>query len=379
VNKLKSYWAAGTAVAIGISLCAMAQGKQPAPIPNIAGKVQTVNGLIDPSALGATLMHEHIFIDFKQTPPMIPPPTNIVVIQPPSKPAPGDKPAQRGLTDFDESLNAIMEFKNGGGGTIVDVSNFGLTRDPLALQLVSRASGLNVVMGAGWYMHQYHPSDMDQLTVQQLTDIVVRDITVGAQGTDIRSGIIGEVGVGDFEDFKKHHPMEPNVIKSVRASARAARITGAPMSIHNFEGLPEMMQVLDIIQSEGVDLHRVVMSHTGGRPPEEMEAIFKRGAYVEWDYMGQAPLPAENGTKIIDSVAAMIKAGHAAQIVLSHDICTQAQLKINGGGGYTYINTVIIPGLKAQGVSDATIHQIAYENPARALTFVAPQSVIHQP
>ena len=90
-----------------------------------------------------------------------------------------------------------MDFKNESGGTIVDVSNFGLTRDPLALRLVARASGLNVVMGAGWYMHQYHPSDMDQLTVQQLTDIVVHDITVGAQGTDIRAGIIGEVGVGD--------------------------------------------------------------------------------------------------------------------------------------------------------------------------------------
>lgn len=35
------------------------------------------------------------------------------------------------------------------------------------------------------------------------------------------------------------------------------------MTIHNFEPLDDMMQVLDIIQSEGVDLHRVVMSHTG--------------------------------------------------------------------------------------------------------------------
>ncbi len=168
------------------------------------------------------------------------------------------------------------------------------------------------------------------------------------------------------------------MIKSVRASARAARITGAPMSIHNFEGLTEMMQVLDIIQSEGVDLHHVVMSHTGGRPPEEMEAIFKRGPYVEWDYMGQAPATAANDKRIIDSVAAMIKAGHAAQIVLSHDICTQAQLKINGGGGYTYINDVIIPGLKAQGVDDATIHQIMYENPARVLAFVKPQKAINK-
>jgi phosphotriesterase-related protein len=85
-----------------------------------------------------------------------------------------------------------------------------------------------------------------------------------------------------------------------------------------------------------------------------------------------------NDKRIIDSIVAMIKAGHAGQIVLSHDICTQAQLKINGGGGYTYIDDVIIPGLKAQGIDDATIDHITHENPAHALTFVAPQAVKHQ-
>lgn len=355
---------------------AYAQPRSPSPIPNLAGKVLTVNGPIDPSQLGETLMHEHIFIDFKAPPPMVPLPTDITVIKPATQPITGKQQQPGGFTDFDQSLNAIMRFKHEGGGSIVDVSNFGLTRDPLALKLASRASGLNVVMGAGWYMHTLHPADMDQLSVQQLTDIIVHDVTVGAQGTHIRSGIIGEVGVGDFADFKKPHPMLPNVLKSIRASARAARITGAPMTIHNFEPFPELLKVMDIIRSEGVDLHHVVMSHTGGRSLKEMDAIFQRGAYVEWDFMGQAPLTKNAATKIIDSVAAMIKAGHAGQIVLSHDMCIPGQLKVNGGGGYTYINDVILPGLKAKGVSDATIHEIMVENPQRVLTFVAPQPAV---
>ncbi len=33
------------------------------PIPNLAGKALTVNGPVDPGALGATMMHEHIFIN----------------------------------------------------------------------------------------------------------------------------------------------------------------------------------------------------------------------------------------------------------------------------------------------------------------------------
>lgn len=227
-------------------------------------------------------------------------------------------------------------------------------------------------------MHTLHPAYMDSLNVQQLTDIIVHDVTVGAQGTHIRSGIIGEVGVGDFQDFNKPHPILPNVLKSVRASARASRITGAPLSIHNFESFEQMMRVLDIIESEGGDLHHVVMSHTGGRSVKEMNALFKRGVYVEWDYMGQAPLSKEAATKLIGSIAAMIKAGQADQIILSHDIFTQAQLKVNGGGGYTYINDVIIPGLKAKGISEVNIHTIMYENPRRVLTFVAPQAQVER-
>jgi len=226
-------------------------------------------------------------------------------------------------------------------------------------------------MGAGFYMKSLHPPDMDKLTVEQMTEIIVRDVVVGAQGTSIRAGIIGEVGVVG-------KPLTDNELKSIRASARAARITGAPLSIHNFEPLDEMIRVLDIIESEGVDLHRVVMSHTGGRDVATMETIFKRGAYVEWDFMGQAPLPKKSDDQRIESIFAMIQAGHADQIILSHDVCIQSQLKENGGGGYTYIHDIILPGLKAKGVTDETIKKIMEDNPRQVLTFVAPRKPVKQ-
>src|SRR5215471_6810648 len=114
-----------------------AQRSATPPIPNLAGKIMTVAGPIDPSALGQTLTHEHIFIDFKAPPPMVPAVTGISVLKP-AQPGGGSA----GLTDFDESLAEINEFKKVGGGTIVDVTNFGLTRDPEALLRVSKASGL---------------------------------------------------------------------------------------------------------------------------------------------------------------------------------------------------------------------------------------------
>ena len=350
-------------------------------IPDLAGKILTVAGPIDPSAAGQTLMHEHIFIDFKAPPPMMPPPTGIHVLKPtqpvtppPSAPAPGDRTGRGGgggggLTDYDESLSEIMAFKNVGGGTIVDVTNFGLTRDPEALLRISKASGLHVVMGAGWYQKALHPPDMSDRTVDELTRIVVDDVTVGAQGTRIRSGIIGEVGING-------NPLIENELKSIRASARAARLTGAPMLLHSFAPPAEMMQALDVIASEGVDLTRVVMGHSG-RDISATRQFFDRGVYIEWDYMGQSnQMTPERAEQIATTIASAITAGFADKVLVAHDICTKAQLKRNGGGGYAYIATMIVPALRAKGISDETIRTILVDNPRRALTFVAPQRAV---
>ena len=344
------------------------RGAAPA-IPDLSGRILTVAGPIDPSQAGQTLMHEHIFIDFKAAPPMAPPPTGISVLSatPPAPPAGGR--GGGGLTDYAESLEEVMAFKKIGGGTIVDTTNFGLTRDPEALLRISKASGLHVVMGAGWYQKALHPPDMAERTVDELTAIVVRDVTVGAQGTNIRSGIIGEVGVNA-------RPLVENELKSIRASARAARLTGAPMSIHSFGSPEDMLRTLDIIESEGVNLSRVVMSHTGGRDMAYMKQLFDRGVYVEYDYMGQAPLTQARDEQIVASIASVIEAGHADKVLVAHDVCTKPQLKKNGGGGYTYISTVILPGLKAKGVSDENIRKILVDNPRRVLTFVTPQPAV---
>lgn len=340
-------------------------------VANLAGKVLTVKGPIDPAALGPTLTHEHIFIDFKAPPPMMPPPTGIRVIQ--------DSPKERrgGLTDYGESLAEVMEFRKAGGGTIVDLSNFGLTRDPEALLRVSNDSGLNVVMGAGWYMKTLHPPDMDERTVEDLTAILVRDITAGAQGTRVRSGVIGEVGTGAFGD---RGPLTENEIKSVRASARASRITGAPIVIHSFAPPAELQRALDIIASEGVALDHVAMAHTGTGNVEAMKRYTDRGAYVEFDFIGQAPgVMGSRGTleqgaeRVAADIRALIDAGLTDRVLLAHDVCIQGQLKRNGGGGYAYISNMVAPALRAKGVSEAILRRILVDNPARLLTFVAPQ------
>lgn len=371
---------AGAVVAVPIMITAATAHAQRAGgpvIPNLAGKVLTVQGPIDPAALGPTLTHEHIFIDFKAPPPMAPPPTGISVL----KDAP---PGGRGggLTNYQESLSEVLEFKKAGGATIVDVSNFGLTRDPAALFRVSRESGLNVVMGAGWYMKTLHPPDMDARTVEELTEILVRDIAIGAQGTTVRSGIIGEVGTGAFGD---KGPLTDNELKSIRASARASRLTGAPVMIHSFAPPDQLQRALDILAAEGVDLNHVIMGHTGTGNVEAMKKYTDRGAYVEFDFMGQAPGAMGGGgsleqsaARVAGNIKTLIDAGLTDRILVAHDVCIPGQLKKNGGGGFAFISTMVMPALKSLGVSDETIRRITVDNPRRVLTFVAPQAQVAQ-
>ena len=184
-------------------------------MPDMAGKAVTVNGPVDPGELGPALMHEHLFCDIAWWNP------------PPPDPTPEDMElwearltlenlylarAGKAIRDnfvLDDELLAIAEaskFQEVGGRTIVDVTNIGCGRNPQGVKRVADATGLNVVMGSGWYQKASHPPDMDQRTPEDLAEEIIRDITVGVGETGVRSGIIGEVGING-------NPITPNEVQ----------------------------------------------------------------------------------------------------------------------------------------------------------------------
>ena len=195
----------------------------------------TVNGLMDPGHLGSTIMHEHLFIElWRDKVPSFDSPDNEALLWDEKLTIETLHMAHRRqplikdnyiLSDEDMIIAETMQFKKRGGSTIVDVTNIGLGREPHSLQRVSRVTGLNIVMGAGWYQKAYHPDNMDQLTVEDMADKIICDVTVGIDDTGVRSGIIGEVGING-------EPLISNEIKSLQASARASQVTGAAITLH---------------------------------------------------------------------------------------------------------------------------------------------------
>jgi phosphotriesterase-related protein len=361
-------------------------------VRDFAGKVMTVNGLISPEALGITLMHEHLFVELWLD--KVPGPNASL--------ADADLWEEKlGLENLhlarkykymrdtyilsgeDSAISEVSEFKSRGGSTIVDVTNLGLGRDPTALSKVSMATGLNIIMGCGWYQKAYHPADMDARTVDDLTEEMIRDITVGVGDTGIRAGIIGEVGING-------EPLTPNEIKNLRASARASRATGAAITLHRGGIGAEKLQTMAILEAEGADLSRVIFGHSDGIAWDMplMLEILSRGVYIQfdmlgmdnnslflrprsrsiWDLTGLAQTP-----QVIEALPKLIEKGYEDRILLSQDVYTKMQLKRYGGNGYSFIIESVLPELLKRGITDDQIHSINVENPARILTFVEPR------
>lgn len=361
------------------------------PIPNLAGKALTVRGPIEPDLLGFTLMHEHILVDLRKS-------NQSSDATPVTEAALWDqkltlenlhlarerKPIADNfiLSDEELAIAETMEFRIRGGSAIVEMSNIGLKRDPLALRRISYATGLNIIMGTGFYQRLYHPPDMDQRSVEELTEEIVRDITVGADGTDVRAGIIGEVGI-------EGNPLTPNEIKSIRASARASRTTGVPISFHRAGVGREKLQVIGIVGEEGGDLTRIIMGHCDwiARDVPLLLEMLKMGVYAQFDLMGRvgAPLswhfaqettpPFIYATASIsaEAILELVKAGYEDRILLSQDVATKVQLKRYGGTGYSFILEKFIPHLLAGGSTEKQVHKFMVENPKRVLTLAVPK------
>lgn len=345
----------------------------------MAGQAQTVLGPVPATALGITLPHEHLLIDFA------------VMFREPagaSEKGLAYQPVRLGnlgwvrqhfnanldnlrLLDEDVARDEAWLFRRAGGQTFVDATNRSLGRDPAALARVARATGLHIVMGSGYYVAAAHPPDMDRRSVDDLAREIVRDVTVGAGDTGIRAGLIGELGCT--------WPWTENEKKVVRAGVIAQRETGAPLMIHPGRHESAPAEILDLVRKEGGDLSRTIMCHID-RTMAEVERVLDlaaTGVYLEYDLFGlensyypynpDFDMPNDGGR--MRHVLKLIAAGRGRQVLLSHDIAYKTSLTRWGGYGYHHLLVNVVPRLRRKGLDQAALDTLLVENPARIMAF----------
>ncbi|MBA7680101.1 Phosphotriesterase homology protein [subsurface metagenome] len=340
-------------------------------------------GVIDADDLGVTLPHEHLLID--QTAYFIEPteaserrlahePLSLETLYWVRPHFLGNVNNMK-LTDEKLAIKEALLYKWAGGNTIVEMSNIGLHRDPLGLARISRATGLNVIMGSGYYIGISHPPELAIKTEEEIAQEIVRDIMVGVDNTGVRAGIIGEIGCSV--------PLTENEKKILRASAAAQQRTGAALNIHPSFSHDILLEIIEILGGAGADLSHTVISHCelSCYNQDTYHRIAGAGCYIEFDNFGFPAIPipdliSERGLISIpgtvwhiDEVKRLIEAGYLNQTLISHDICLKQHYVTYGGYGYAHILRDVVPWMRKAHISDEQIHTLMVENPKRLLSF----------
>lgn len=348
------------------------------PKSELSGLTQTVNGAVDPRTLGPTMTHEHLLIDF-----------STMFVEPPEasqKFLAHQKLSMENLgwirynwtSNLDNlllieektALNEAMYYKREGGGTLVDATTIGIGRDPLALSRLARATNLNIIMGAGWYIDKVHPEDMGSRTENDLAKQIIKELTEGINETNVKAGIIGEIGCS--------WPLTDNERKVLRAAATAQSETGAPILIHPGRDESAPNEILEVLAEAGANLERVIMGHLDRTvfSDDTTIEIAKSGCYMEYDLFGNEsshyPLPGSympNDEQRLEKIQLLMNEGFGEKVLVAQDICTKHRLVKYGGHGYHHILQNIIPRMKQKGFSKEEIDNIVTNNPSKILTF----------
>ncbi|MCU1476308.1 MAG: phosphotriesterase [Subtercola sp.] len=353
--------------------------------------VMTVTGPVSPADIGPTLMHEHVFVDLTCNFVL---PSGVVSRRFADKPVDLEMLSSLRRRPFsvsrdnlildDERLAAeeLRHFFAAGGRTIVDCTVTGIGRDALPLRRMSIETGLNIVLGTGFYVEPAHPDWIESASVESITELFINDIRSGVDGTDVRAGIIGEIGVSGVSksssDYARDGYITPSEEKVLRAAGAASVETGAAVSLHLDVRGESGEKIIDILESEGTEPGRIVAGHLDALPNLEYHRrLADRGVFVEYDAFGREYYSEELGKTFgsderrMHLLRGMIDAGYLDRLVISSDISMKMDLRAYGGSGYAHL-LVDGPSLfETAGISESDMYRIMVQNPQSVLAFDA--------
>ncbi len=309
------------------------------------GWIRTVKGPVAVEELDLILPHEHLFTDLRG-------------------PTASDY-AQANPEDVVRALTPNLEAAYASGVTaLVECSTSGVGRNVEVLQRLAAATPIHLIAPTGVYREAFTPASMREMSVEALSEAWSRDLLEGIDGSSVRAGFI-KIAMSDDGPT----PIE---IRNLKAAARTSQQTGAVIGSHTIGGAV-VKRELDILEGEGLDLRRFIWIHAQSEPDFSVHLdAARRGAYIEYDAIGA---PGQSQTEMLDNTLALVGAGFAENILLSHDAGwyqpgRPGGVPENGAfRGYTALISDFIPALLAAGVTPEIVNLLTVKNPARAFAF----------
>ncbi|MCR9028947.1 phosphotriesterase-related protein [Citrobacter amalonaticus] len=260
------------------------------------------------------------------------------------------------LDQYDLICQEMKDLRALGVSNIIEMTNRYMGRNPQFILDLMRDTGINVVACTGYYQDAFFPEHVAARSVEQLAQEMVDEIVIGIDGTELKAGIIAEIGSSEGVIT----PLEEKVFI---AAARAHIETGRPISTHTSFSTMGLEQ-LALLQAHGVDLSRVTVGHCDLK--DNLDNILRMidlGAYVQFDTIGKNNYYPDE--KRIGMLHALRNRGLLNRVMLSMDITRRSHLKANGGNGYDYLLTTFIPQLRQSGFSQADVDTMLRDNPSQ--------------
>ena len=97
------------------------------------------------------------------------------------------------MSDAEEMTSELQLFKRAGGNTVCEMSVVGMRLDPHTPSLlaqISRESQVNIVHATGFYWEKILPEWARLMSVQEMADFMIREITTGVGESGVRCGVV---------------------------------------------------------------------------------------------------------------------------------------------------------------------------------------------
>jgi phosphotriesterase-related protein len=300
--------------------------------------IMTVNGPVGPSALGFTLVHEHIMVDFigaEKT----------------------GKHRYKADEVYKRALPFLQDIQKRGCKTFVDCTPAYVGRDAQILHRLATATGLNIITTTGYYGAGNEKFLPKHVFTESAEQIAARWIAEWKNGIDgIKPGFI-KCGVDNG-------PLTPAQRKIIEAAAITHLETGLTIGVHTGNG-KAAMEEMDILQSKGVSPKAWIWIHAQNESDHSlhMESV-KKGAWLSFDGVNAVAID-----KYVAIVKQMKKAGSLQQVLVSQDSGWYRIGEPNGGefNNYNCIFEKFLPALKENGITQEEIDLLFITNPANAL------------
>jgi phosphotriesterase-related protein len=343
----------------------------------------TVRGLIEPGELGPTLPHEHLFCD--TSPDYREPPPEIrslmddlgVDLEAPItlrslgflRREPQWSVSNQVVDSFDDLREELGWAKRAGTKSIIDPTPIGLGRNPEGSRRLAEVLDMHIVGATGYYRQAFHPPEVGSMSVEEIEARLLREVEVGMDGTDIRAGVIGELGTSGDEI----RPVERRVLT---AAGRVQRATNVLVMVHTEGRRNVVLEAIALLEANGANPARVHICHINGAP--WWRDVVATGAWISNDCFGST-FSIDSETKMnptdqqrINEVREIFDAGHGDRVTISNDICMKSRMHKYGGWGYDHIQTNLTPFLRKSGFTNGELSMLFVDNPRRLLDTGAP-------